>query len=239
MMETITSTWFERVESSASALSMTANFGDTTPPPLQLSAPQQAEIPLRPLLTLCDDALSGYSILYSKGWVSKILQDDFRGNIAKVEKVCRDLEEDGNAPATVTGVLNRAASRPDGLHGDEGVWGLLWCARTLRFVAELLRTLGDDENLSISSAGRKTYQKTLSAYHAPVFGWAVNIIVGIAPSRSWVLSNTLSGMTNKTVTESCARTARALTPIPTAIIAQLAAAGADFPDKQSALPFGL
>jgi hypothetical protein len=234
-------TWFERVEASSHQISTNASSGATTPPGLQQQPEVSGhpEIPLRSLLTLCDDALSGYSILYSKGWVAKVLMDDFRGNIAKVEKVCRELEEGNTSPATVTGLLTRAVSRPGGLHGDDGVWGVLWCARTLRFVAELLRALGADPDLPISSAGRQTYQKTLAAYHAPVFGWVVGIIVGIAPSRSWVLSHTLAGMTNKTVTDGCARTSAALTPIPTALIAQLAAAGADFPDKQSALPFGL
>ena len=155
-----------------------------------------------------------------------------------MERVCRVLEDEGK-PTTVDSIINRAVSRPGGLHADEGVWGVLWCGRTLRFVAELLRALGADPNLTISSAGRATYQKTLSAYHAAIFGWIVGTIVGIAPSRTWVLSHTLEGMDNVAATAACARTSTALAPIPNAIIAQLAAAGADFQDKQSALPFGI
>ena len=72
-------TWFERVEASAVAISLSSVNGTTTPPPpivgtlaRQVTLTSDNEIPLRLLLTLCEDALSGYSILYSKGWVSKI-----------------------------------------------------------------------------------------------------------------------------------------------------------------------
>jgi hypothetical protein len=211
--------WFERVETRAREVS---------PESLSLSS----------LHLLCDAVLEGYPILYSKGWVSDILTGDFRGNIGKLERVCAALKEAG-LPATVAGALSRAAAKPGGAHDDEGIWGILWCCRTLRFVAELLRSLGADENLSISAAGRSTYAKTLAAYHAPVFSWLVSAIVGWAPTRSWVLKHNLDGSSNVAATAACTRTASVLTPVPEEIIRVLAAAGADFPDRQSSLPFGL
>jgi hypothetical protein len=214
--------WFERVESRARDVSL-------SPP---------GDVSLRALLPLCDAVLAGYPILYSKGWVSDILTGDFRGNIGKLERVCAALEEAG-LPATVAGVLTRAAAKPGGAHDDEGVWGLLWCCRTLRFVAELLRSLGADENLSISAAGRSTYAKTLAAYHASVFSILVSAIVGWAPTRAWVLKHNLDGCSNVAASAACTRTSSTLTPIPEEIIRVLAAAGADFPDRQSSLPFGL
>lgn len=227
-MQTPSKNWFERVEASAIVM--------------KTSSDPAGDIPLRPLLKLCEDALSGYSILYAKGWVSKILQEDFQGNIAKMQRVCVCLEEGrpgAVTQATVGGALTRAAALPNGVHSDEGVWGILWCARTLRFVAELLRALGSDETLSISAAGRATYAKVLSTYHAPVFAFLVGTIVGWAPTRNWVLAHTLEGMVNSDATTACARTAAALAPVPDAIIFALAAANADFPDRISALPFGL
>lgn len=145
---------------------------------------------------------------------------------------------------TLCELINHLAARaaalaPGGARGAAGVWGALWVARTLGFVAELLRALGADAALPISAAGRATYARTLAPYHAPVFGWLVSWVVGWAPTRAWVLAHKLGGADNAAASAACARAAAALAPLAAAALAVLAAEGADFPDRMSALPFGL
>lgn len=204
-------TWFARVEVAAAAFS------------------EGRTIAL--LVELCARVLDGYPILYSDGMVAKVLSDDLSGNMRKLA---------ASAATDPTATLHTLlASHSGRLRDSESVWGALWCTRTLEFVAELLRALGADADLSIASAGRATYSKTLSRYHAPVFSWLVSFILGWAPTRGRVLATNLSGHDNATVTAACARAAGALTPVVEGLLHSLRDAGADFPDKQSALPFGL
>ena len=200
------------------------------------TATEAADLPLAPILATAREALSGYSILYSDGTVARILGDDLRANIAKLESGAASL---GMERATLGALLARAACAPGGAHEDAGVWGALWVSRTLAFVAELLRALGADHALSLSSAGRQTYKAVLAPYHAPIFGWLVGFIVGWAPTRAWVLANKLGGADNALASAACARAAAALAPLAAAMRAALVQAGANFPDRVSSLPFGV
>jgi hypothetical protein len=121
----------------------------------------------------------------------------------------------------------------------DGIWGVLWCARTLRFVGILLSKLGSAPGMSISAGGRATYAEVLQPYHAPVMAWVVGTVVGWAPSRAKVLSSTLQGLSNEEASSRCVATAAELLPLAEALLAHVAAAGMDYPDKISTLPFGL
>jgi hypothetical protein len=242
--------WFDRIADAARAVPLVG----------------AGALPLAALAAVAREALSGYAILYSDGAVARILGDDLRGNLAKMDAAAAALgaadvgaaapgaggpaaaaapgaggstAADAAPAATLGALLRAAALAPGGARGAAGVWGALWVARTLGFVAELLRALGADAALPISAAGRATYARTLAPYHAPVFGWLVSWVVGWAPTRAWVLAHKLGGADNAAASAACARAAAALAPLAAAALAVLAAEGADFPDRMSALPFGL
>ncbi len=59
-----------------------------------------------------------------------------------------------------------------------------------------------------------------------------------APTRAWVLHNTLHGAANADVTAHCLRVARALGPLAQACHAHLEAKGLNFHDVISAVPGG-
>ena len=120
----------------------------------------------------------------------------------------------------------------------EGVYGARWIVRVLRFVVLLLQKLGSEPALSISLAGRQTYTAIIAPHHAPVMGFVVKCVLYWAPTRAWVLHNTLKGATNADASAACLRVSAALGPLAEACHALLARRGLNFHDIISAVPGG-
>ena len=120
----------------------------------------------------------------------------------------------------------------------EGVYGARWIVRVLRFVVLLLQKLGSEPALSISLAGRQTYTAIIAPHHAPVMGFVVKCVLYWAPTRAWVLHNTLKGASNADASAACLRVSAALGPLAEACHALLVRRGLNFHDIISAVPGG-
>jgi hypothetical protein len=196
--------------------------------------------------------MEGYKLLYGTGLIHRILSDDLTSNINRVRSTLEEMERERATsapssstpkpgldfdPATIGPTLSHLTAfspTPD----SQGVYGARWIARTLQFVVILLEKLGGNPNLSISIAGRETYAVTIGPFHAPVMAFVVRCVLYWAPSRQWVLHNTLGGVTNEAACAACTRLSKALSPIPQAITAHLEAKGLNFKDVISSVPGG-
>lgn len=230
--------WFDRVTASAASLPAT-----------------DASIPLRGLIALSREVVSGYCILYGDGIITRILTDDMVGNINRLAHTLAQMEAPppttAAAPSTLPAAYGpsgptlahllqwraRPDSPPPSPH-DAGVYGARWVARTLRFVAILLRKLGADPALQISDAGRATYALTIAPFHAPVMAFVVGFVLRWAPRRQWVLDVPLKGASAETASAACAALSGLVGAVAEGVGAALAEAGLDYADKISAIPGG-
>jgi hypothetical protein len=197
-------------------------------------------MPLRGLIALCKEVVTGYPILYGSGVISKILGDDMASNIGRLEGAADALEArsggggDGGGSATLGDLLSAPGASPH----EAGVYGARWVSRTLRFVALLLQKLGADPALSISAAGRATYTVAIAPYHQPVMAAVVSFVLWWAPSRAWVLSGPLGGASNQAASTACAALSVLVGPVAEAVERALEDKKFNFHDRISAIPGG-
>ena len=219
-----------------------------------------ATLPLRPLLSLARTLVAGYPILYASGLICRVLSDDLNGNIATLAAALADMEREAAAerpPAAPLSSSSRSSSSRPGLgyapaegphfsdltsfhpaSSASPIYAARWVTRVLKFIALLLAKLGADPALSISLAGRQTYKAVIAPHHAPVMSFIVGTVLYWAPTRAWVLKNSLSGASNADACAACLRTAAALAPLAEACAAHLEACGLNHHDVISAVPGG-
>lgn len=109
------------------------------------------------------------------------------------EKVHADTLEAVIDEETKDPKLLKLIQKESGIGQNTGTVALLWMKRTLQFIGGLLRYLVEDRMISLSSASRKSYSKTLGFCHNMITRGVFDTGLRFAPARETFYKNLTGG----------------------------------------------